>query len=638
MNHKYTFIAFALLGAQTTLPAVADEIKLDEIIVSAGRTPLEAEKVGRAYTVIKATDIERSQTRYVSDLLRRVPGIAVSRTGSLGGLTQIRMRGAEANHVLVLIDGVEVASSTNGEFDFGALLTSDIERIEILRGPQSSVYGSNAMAGVIQIFTKGGIRNDYKVSAQTELGTDRTVLGNVSLQAGANDVDIALSSTFRRSGGFDLAPTGSEDDGDNNATLNGRLNWDITPDLAFNANLRYVNRKAEADIQDFTAASPTEGEAIDFAAYTKTTEIYGGAGLKLSTLDGDLIHKVRTEVTSLTSKSLSNFGFSGTEDYRYHASYQGTYFFGGNEGDAEHSITGALEWERETFRNRYPSNASQRPTKERDLYGFVAEYRGEFFDQLFISGAVRYDRNDAFDDTVTYSTSAAYVLPESNTRFHASLGTGVTNPSFYEQFGFNPSSFQGNPDLQPEENFGWDIGVEQKFWDNRAVIDVTYFNERLEDEISTAFLPGFISTPVNLDGTSDRQGVEVAGSIDLTDAWSVNASYTFLDAEQPDGQEEVRRPNHTAAVGVNYAFDQGNLFLDAIFNGKMKDNEFISTTPQTRVTLDEYVLVNVGADYRFTDQITVYGRIENLFNEDYQEVYGFNTQGTTAFIGLKGSF
>ncbi|MCG8494188.1 MAG: TonB-dependent receptor, partial [Sneathiellales bacterium] len=626
----------AVLALSALSPAFSEEVKLDEIVVSAGRTPVEAEKVGRAYTVITAEELEKKQTRYVADVLRQVPGLAVSRTGSFGGLTQVRVRGSEGNHVLVLIDGVEVSNTANGEYDFGTLQAGNIERIELLRGPQSALYGSNATAGVIHIITKGGVRNDYQVTAQSELGTDRTVLGSVMVQGGTNNMDFSLSSSFRRTDGFDIAPNGNEEDGDENLTVNSKVNWDITDDLDLNFNLRFLDRDSETDAQDYT----TTGFAVDATNYRKTKEYYGGLGLNWSTLDDDLVHKVRGEITDITSKSRSGTSLSGSEDVRYHASYQGTYFFDTPSLNSNHSLTGALEWERETFQNRFPSAAAQRREQSRNLYGLVAEYRGEFFEQLFVSGGLRFDRNDDFDDAVTFTTSAAYLVPSTNTRFHGSIGTGVTNPSFYEQFGFNPATFIGNPDLEPEENFGWDIGVEQKFWNKRAVIDVTYFNERLKNEIATAFLPLFVSTPINRDGTSTREGIEIAGSIQVTDNLDFNASYTYLRAEEPDGLDEVRRPKHFGSAGVNYSYSEGkgNVFVDAIFNGDMEDLEFASSTPITRVTLDHYVVFNVGADYQVTDSVKIYGRIENLFNEDYQEVYGFNTQGTTAFIGLTGKF
>lgn len=240
---------------------------------------------------------------------------------------------------------------------------------------------------------------------------------------------------------------------------------------------------------------------------------------------------------------------------------------------------------------------------------------------------------------MTYSISSAYLFPQSGTRLHASLGTGSTNPTFFEEFGFIPSSFIGNSDLKPETNFGWDVGMEQRFWQDRAMIDVTYFNERLKDEIQTQFLPSFESTAVNLDGTSKRQGVEVSLGVEILQNLYVRASYTYLDAQEPTGAEEVRRPPHSGSVGLTYGFheNRGTFFLDAIYNGQMEDNRFTSTGSQ-RVTLNDYVMVNAGADYQVTDHLQVFGRVENLLDQDYEEVYGFNTQGFTAFAGLKATF
>ena len=632
--------ALMTAGSLYSYPLAAEELQLDEVLVSAGRTPVEVEKVGRAHTIITSEQIEKSQARHVSDLLRRVPGFAVSRSGSVGSLTQIRVRGSEANHVLVLIDGIEVATTVTGEFDFGGLQTAGIERIEILRGPQSALYGSNAMSGVISIYTKKGQRGTYRTTGQVEVGTARSVATHVGMQGGGENYDISLSGAFQRTDGHDISISGGEKDGDRNVTLNSRFNWDINEDLNLDLSLRYVNHDAESDDQDFGAGSPTEGQAVDFAGYNISREIYGGAGLTWMSLDGLFESKIRGEITDIGVEGLGSFGESANDDRRYHASYQGTYFFDTPSLSGTHSLTGAVEWERELYQNKRPSTAAQRPEQSRDMYGFALEYRGEFFEDLFVSGALRHDVNEDFDNATTYSMSAAYLLRETNTRFHASVGTGVTNPTFSEQFGFFPGSFQGNPNLTPEENFGWDVGVEQKFLENRLVVDVTYFQERLEDEISTAFLPGFVSTPVNLDGTSKRQGIEVAGSFDVTDALQFNASYSYVHSEQPNGADEVRRPNHTASLGVNYAYADGlgNLFLDAVFNGKMDDNEFNSTTPQTIVTLDNYLVVNIGADYQLSENVNIYGRIENLFDENYEEVYTYQAPGIGAFIGVKATF
>lgn len=620
-----------------------EELELGEVVISAGRNPIAAEQVGRAYTIISNKTLEENQVRYVADALRKVPGLAVSRTGGIGGPTQIRIRGSEANHVLVLIDGVEAATNSSGEYDFAGLQASNIERVEVIRGPQSALYGSNATSGVIHIITKAGKRDGHEITMQTELGSDKTLLGSLSFRTGGENFDVALSGIHQRTDGFNISNFGSEDDGSRNTTFNGKVNWDLTDHLKFNANFRYVNRHSDTDDQDFAfPETPTQGQVIDtLDSYGKLREFYGGAGLTWNMFDDHLTQKLRAKITDVMQRGQSNKRQNGNDNKRYHISYQSTLSFATPTfANAKHNVTGAIEWKRETFRNKFPSNPSQFPLQQRDLYGYIGEYKGEFFEHLFLSAAIRYDQNDFFEDSLTYSTSAAYLMDKTNTRFHASLGTGVTNPTFYEQFGFIPSSFIGNSQLEPEKNFGWDIGITQKLWDERLNLDVTYFNERLKDEIQTRFLPNFTSTPVNLAGTSKRQGLEVSADITPFDNLTMQASYTYLDAQEPDGQAEVRRPKHSGALNVTYRFanDRASFFADAIYNGSMEDREFINKTPRDRVKLDNYILVNIGANYQLSEDLQIYGRIENLFDEDYEEVFGYKTQGRTAFIGIKAKF
>lgn len=620
--------------------AAAQDVVLDDIVVTAGRAPVEAEKVGRAHTIISGEQLERSQTRHVADALRQVPGLAVSRSGAPGGFTQVRIRGAEANQVLVLIDGVEVGEIGSGEFDFGSLAVTDVERIEILRGPQSALWGSNAQAGVINIITKSGRRNSLEYGARAEGGTDATAIVSGYLRGGRELFDYALSGIFRRTDGFNISDFGNEKDGGHNTTLNFKGSADLTPWLTFDATARYVSRETDTDDQDFAfPATPTQGLIIDTDDETKTEEIFAGFGLNLDTLDGLVTHIARFEISDVTRKTISDgVRASASTGTRYHASYQASaHFETTGLAAADHTLTGAFEFEHETFKQLPPVfDPSQLDDKARSLYGFVGEYTGAFFDDLFVSVAVRHDENDRFRDATTFSVSGAYLLQDLGTRLHGSLGTGVTNPTFFEQFGFIPAFFVGNADLKPERSFGWDVGVEQTLLDGQLTVDVTYFNERLKDEITTTFA-GFFTTPANLAGTSTREGVEVALTARPFDDVTIRGSYTYTDAKEPGGLEEVRRPHHAAAVNVNYAFadGRGTAFVDVVYNGRMQDLEFITATPQTRVTLDDYTLVNIGGSFQVTDTTRLYGRVENLFDEVYEEVFGFNTQGITAFFGVR---
>ena len=611
------------------------EVELDTILVTAGLTPIEQEKSGRAYTVITGEHLEKNQVRYVADALRQVPGFAVSRTGSYGGVTQIRVRGAEANHLLVLIDGVEVSETSNGEFDFGSLLVDDIDRIEILRGPQSAFWGSNATAGVINIITKRGERNGYKGTARSEAGTDGTFFGSAGLSGGGENYDVALSAAFRRNDGFNISDFGHEEDGDRNTTLNGRFNADLAPNFSLDSTLRYVDRKSDVDPQD--------GRVIDGGDWTTTEEFFGSIGATHVALDGALTQKARfTGSDTHRDNYASTFGGSRFWDdgNRYNATYQASYKFDtpGFLG-AQHQLTGGYEWERETFA---PSHLNE--TLLREANSVVGEYRGAFLDQLHLNAALRRDFNDEFEDAETYSLSGAWLVPGTGTRLHGSLGTGVTNPTFYEQFGYIPSTFIGNPNLKPEESFGWDIGIEQSFFDRYLIADITYFNQDLTNEIAIVYDSNFVGTPINRDGKSKRQGVEVSATLDLQNGFTATATYTYTDATEQTSEhgprlEEVRRPKHTGSLGLAYVFydDRARVFADADFSGRQKDTEYVSF-PYDRVTLGAYTVLNAGGSFKLNDHLEIYGRIENLLDEEYEEVYDYNTPGRTAFIGLRGNF
>ena len=634
----FVLSAGCLIGTCGVAPA--EEIELGEILVTAGRTPAYSATVGRAHTIIDEKQIEQSQARYVADILRQVPGVAVSRTGNVGGLTQVRIRGAEGNHVLVLIDGVEAGEVSQGEFDFGSLLATDIERIEILRGPQSAFYGSNATAGVISIITKRGRRGGWNARLQSEGGTDATALISALVSGGTERMDLALSGTFRRNDGYNISDFGNEKDGDRNGTFNGRVNIDLLENLVFDANVRYVDRRNEGDRQDFDFPdTPTQGLVVDSDDVSKAKELIAGGGLTWTLFDGAWTHRARGSVND-TARRFFQGGAksSASEGQRVNASYQNTVRIEAPELlGSVHSLTTGFEFEQESFRQRPPVfDPSQLDEKTRTLYGYVGEYKAEFLERFFLTGAARYDDNDRFEDAFTWSVSGAWLFPSTGTRLHSSVGTGITNPTFFEQFGFIPAFFQGNPDLKPESSFGWDVGIEQKFFDGRLIGDVTYFNQDLEDEIQSAFAGGF-TTPINLDGTSKRQGVEVSLTAYPMDGLTLYASYTYTDAKEPSGLIEVRRPKHAASfyAGYNFLDGRANVFADLVYNGRMDDLEFVNATPRTRVTLDDYVLLNIGGSYKLTEQAELYARVENLFDQDYQEVFSYNAQGITGFLGAR---
>lgn len=615
-------------------PVTETPTMLDEIVITDGLTSVELRKSGRAVTVITGEEIEKNQVRYVADALRFVPGFAVSRTGSYGGLTQVRVRGAEGNQVLVVIDGVEVNDNGQGEFDFGSLLADDIDRIEILRGPQSTFWGANAMSGVINIITKKGERNSTKSTARTEVGADGTVMGALSTRGGGENFDYSLAGVLRRSEGFNISDMGKEDDGDRNGTLNGKFTVDLSPDTVVNGTLRYVNRRSDLDPQNYDTAM-----TYDADDYTKSREFFGSIGLTNTALDGALTQKARFSGNDIYRFNHSeDFGDSWNDGNRYDATYQASYRYDDLDNQV-HQLTAGYEWQRETFS---PSHLTE--TFSRNAHSLIGEYRGEFFDQLYLNAGARQDWNNAFSDAATWTVSAAWQIPDAETRLHASIGTAVTNPTFYEQFGYIPGTFKGNPNLKPEESLGWDIGVEKSFFDGGLIVDVTYFNQNLENEIATVYNPDFTSTPVNRNGESRRQGVEISTTVDFFNGFTIAGTYTYTEASEQTvvggpRLAEVRRPRHTGSLNAAYLFyeDRARVFAEAVFNGEMVDSVFASQLPP-RVTLGGYTVVNVGGSFKVNETVEVFGRIDNLFDRDYQEVYGFNTPGLSAFAGLKATF
>jgi len=256
---------------------------------------------------------------------------------------------------------------------------------------------------------------------------------------------------------------------------------------------------------------------------------------------------------------------------------------------------------------------------------------------------LRHDDNDFFQDFTTWNVNASLKLPGSIFRLHSGVGTGVKYPGFADLFG----TFEGfvpNDKLVPEESFGYDFGVETTLLGGRAVLDLTYFKTDLTNEIDSACtFPPLACKPFNRTGPSTRRGVEIAGRFLVAPDVTVGGAYTYLDAREDDGREEIRRAPHAGRLDASYTFQQkrGSITVAAVYNGAMKDLAFPVVAPfdRDRVGLDPYWLINVAASYKLQPGVELFGRIENLLDQNYQEVFGFNaTPGIGAFTGIKLTF
>lgn len=632
--------ASASLGALTLAvgcPAQAQTYQeLQGIVIEAGGlAPVEAEKAGSAATVITGDELEKRQIRNAADALRTVPGLAVSQTGGSGGLTSVRVRGAEANHVVVRIDGVEVNGLSDGAFDFATLLAHDIERIEVVRGPQSGVFGGNALSGVINIVTKKG-SGPARVTASAEGGSMNTRATSASASGGSERAYFSVSTAERTTSGFNLAKSGTEKDGSEQRTIFTRAGVAIVENFRIDGMFRYQFNGTDADDDWGT------GTLFDLANYTnQRDQMLGNVTATLDLFDKHWQQKVFLNGFRDDFESrYPGFSLYTNSGDRTHWGYQSSWNFDTPAFlAAKHTLTGLAEQRRESF-----EISTSDATYKREQTSYAAEYRGEFLDRILLSGNIRRDLNDTFDDATTYRLTTAYLLKDTGTRLHASYGKGVKNPTFIEQFGWfsQPPFFYGNPNLRPEQSLGWDIGVEQKLLRDKLVIDVTYFESDLTDKIKMAMLDvtgdGVADPTVTNDfGKSNRHGVEVTLTARPLAGLVLTGSYTYTDAEDANGEKEIRRPKHSGSVRASYAFLDGRAEINGgvTYNGAMTDKFYSAVSS---VWLDDYILIDIGASYKIDDRITLFGRVENLLDSKYEEIYGYNSAPIAAYGGMKVSF
>jgi vitamin B12 transporter len=613
------------------------------------------DQIGTQVTVITSSDIRRQQTQSVSEIIRGLPGVQVSSSGSVGGLTQIRIRGAEGRHTRVMIDGIEANTTTNGEFDFSNLSTEDIERIEIIRGPMSALYGQGALGGTINIITRGH-RGPARADMRVEGGSFGTKDVAARVAAGNQNGFVALSGQFRRIEGFNVAPEGNENDGTRLASFGLRAGLNLSPTARLDLTLRHTDKRAEYDDFGTVSRSPflTADEANNVLR-DKTT--LAGVTLAWDALGGALTQEVRgtyarsAAVNRLESLLPGQFGaavgtINNTSDSgdRLTGSYAATYRMTMPAIGLQHAITGLVDARRETytpFSDYAGGFAGDGLQRQRQQVGVGAEWRGTFNDRLSLTAGARRDANDSFADATTWRASLSYAWREIGLRPHASIGKAVKQPGFGDQFGPNTNVYQSNPNLKPEESRGYDVGVEWTTWGGRALFDVTYFAHDLTDKITG--YGGFDSVTsrsftTNAAGVSERRGAELSARFALSPQISFGLAYTYTDARQPNGSPEVRRAPHSGRGDLRWTSLDGKATASVVatYNGAMPEIAYgPGYVRLPNVALDPYWLVGIAGSYKLQPNVELYGRIENALDTKYQEVRGYQTGGIAAYVGLK---
>lgn len=647
--------------AQSQAPDEGADKDDEAIVVTANRAGegINRDLIGSSVTVIASRSLADRETRIVSDVLRDVPGIAVNRTGAVGGLTQIRIRGSESNHVLVFIDGIKASDPYQGEFDFGTLIADDSARVEVLRGQQSSLYGSDAIGGVINYTTLSGAEAPG-LRLRAEGGSFGTYNGTARIAGGNETFDYALSGALYHTDGYPTAPGGSRDLGSDNYALSGKVNWAPTETFRMSGVLRYAFTEADTNDQDESATSPiVQGRKIITVidtpgSFLRNKAFYGLVKAELDSFGDLMTTSISAQIADTSRDAYASYGYNyGDKGVRYRGSLVNALRFGNDR--IKHRLTFAMDVEREEFRNAAPT-APDKTTKQLDMIGLVAQYNLVVDDRLSVGGSLRHDINDYFRDPTTWHVEASYLFP-TGTRPHAAAGTGIKNPGAFELFGYSTGQYIGNPNLQPERSEGWEIGIDQSLLNGAVTVGATYFNSRLTNEIYIDYLPpDYAGTSLNRTTTTKQQGVEVFGEARLGDI-RASLAYTYLDAPQfrnvllnptnptstatgPIETQAVRRPKNVASFNLTYAPENlpvsGTLTIR--YNGKMKDVVYTPSYSALFADVSAFTLVNLSLRYKVTDAIELYGRAENLFDEHYQEVLTFETPGRAIYGGIRARF
>ncbi|MET0248802.1 MAG: TonB-dependent receptor [Sphingobium sp.] len=616
----------------------------DSIIVTATRVVTTLDEVPASVTVLDKMAIDRAQDIGITELLLRTPGVTVSRNGGYGTATSLRIRGAEADQTVVVIDGVKLndPSSTGGGFNFANLLAGDASRIEVLRGPQSTLWGSQAIGGVVNVVTAQP-EEALEGSFDVEGGSRETVSARAAVGGRTGPVAWRIGGqSFTTKGISAIAKefSGGERDGYTNRNVAGRLDITVTDNVSVDLRSYYSSGRVEID--GFSGDSPE---------YSLNREFVGYAGLNVALLDGRLRNRFAYGYTDTNRDNYdqrrarpTTFDAAGRNE---RLEYQGSFAI--SEG---WNLLFGVENEKSRFRSVSPAASLSVPVPapargKAELTSFYGQLSAQPFTGLTLTGGVRHDDHSRFGGKTLFSAGGIWVLP-TQTVVRASYGEGFKAPSLYQLF-----SEYGNTALGPEKAHGWEAGVEQRLWDGRLSVGAVYFERNTTGQIdynscSTTTLDPLCFAP----GTSARRfgyyaniaraethGIEAQAALKPVDGLLIDGNYSWIAAENRSegtvnfGNWLPRRPRHTANGSISYDWAFGLTTGVAV---RWAGHSFDNVTNTQR--LDGYTLVDLRAELPITPEVRLFARAENVFDEEYMTAYRFGTLGRSIFVGLRGRF
>lgn len=630
---RLALLATIPLGAVST--AAHAEENLGTMTISANRTATDIARSGSSVTVITAEEIEKQQAVTALDAIKEVPGVLVSGYGGIGKGTMISIRGVREKGILILIDGIPTAdtSSIDRSYDLTNLLAEDIARIEVLRGNQSTLYGSSAVGGVISITTKTGKGTGKTMtgSGGAEWGSYGTGKTDVNMRGETGNVYYGGSVAGLTTQGFDISRSGpDEDDGYKNLSANLKIGTDLVRNAGAVDRLniegvgRYLKAHNSIDTYDFATSSIADDDLE-----TRTIEQAGRFSVNLDLFHGILANSLSAAQTT----TRRDYYDGGQRDMDVYGTYDGEitkYEYQGTLKPIEdHTLVFGLDRQREhaTLDNTYgPMTASA--TND----GAYGNYILDLTDDLTVTAGIRHDDHETFGGHTTWRSTASYRIPETGTRFHGGYGTAFRAPSLYQLYAPADSygNTNGNPGLKPEESKGYDFGFEQSVLDDRLTFGSTFFNSRTQDAIDWQN-GGYVNI-----ASARSFGFENSMAAEITDEIKLSVNYTYLQSrDNSTGQTLVVSPRHTGNARLTYSPSE----VEGLDTWVATRSATASYDPQgTKSYVGGYMLWDLGAAYAVTEWASVYGRVENLADKTYQLRNGYEQGGRAAYVGFRAKF
>lgn len=629
MNKNICASISSIAAILWAVPALAETDEI--IIVTATGVEQNIEDTGTSISVLTEADILDQQSISIASLLQELPGVNVTQSGGIGSQTSVRIRGAESDQTLVLINGIRAndPSTPDGSFDFGNLLTGNIERIEVLRGANSVAWGSQAVGGVVNVITKQPTE-DLRLTAQGEYGANDTLrlVSNASAKFGP--VGLSIGGGYSRTDGISAFSGGTEDDGYRQYSASGLLSIDIAQNIRFEASGFYADSRVDND----SVFPPFSSESTQFS---KAKELYGSAALSADFLDGRFENRFAFSIADINRDIISPFFVSlprgRTERFEYRGNFAVSdglrLVFGAESEDTSYENTGV--------------------TDSTGIDSAFLQAIAKPLEGLTLTAGIRHDDHEDFGGNTSLAGNLAYRVSENGPTIRASYAEGFRAPSLIDLddriFGF------GTPDLVPETAKSYEISLDQGFLDGALLASIALFQRDTDNQIAFAACPTApdptpavctngnrpFGTTLNIERNRTR-GVEAILTIKPAEQFQIDANYTYLDAENRStganfGNELARRPSSSFYLNASYTTGFG-LKLGADL--QMVGDSFDDLANGRR--LDGYELAGLRATMPITGNFELFGRIDNLFDVSYETATDFGSLGRSAYIGARASF